>query len=223
MGALPTPGNPLANLARLGSIISKDFEPQHGRLLLPVFFFVLQNFKIPTLAEIDAYMNTTEPRLNVRTAWVFVAFQGLHRVLAFGFVNPPALPGLWARMWPWIEFFHTYWDSLPCLPDLEPSAVMYGIFTSMIIKLRSRTGDPAIERIVDDTRGVRTVLCRAWLHVVHARNTVYIHNVYTFLRVHLKPQKKENFDELLDGSAVSTSAYASLDGVFDIVRLGGPT
>ncbi|KAJ7676978.1 hypothetical protein DFH06DRAFT_1122262 [Mycena polygramma] len=171
-------------------------------------------------------MNTTEPRLNVRTAWVFVAFQGLHRVLAFGFVDPPALPGLWARMWPWIEFFHTYWDSLPCLPDLEPSAVMYGIFTSMIIKLRSRTGDPAIERIVDGTRGVRTVLCRAWLHVIHARNT---------------PQKKENFDELLDGvggnlsdlastivehieflvpgpeSAVSTSAYASLHGLFQIV------
>ncbi|KAJ6502811.1 hypothetical protein C8R47DRAFT_216506 [Mycena vitilis] len=241
MGALPRPGNPLANLARLGSIISRDFEPHHGRLLLPVFFFVLENFKIPTLAEIDAYMNTTEPRLNVRTAWVFVAFQGLQRILAFGFIDPPALTDLWARMWPWIEFFHTYWDSLPCLPDLEPSAVMYGIFSSLILKLRSRTGDAAIERIVGSTHGVRTVLCRAWLHIVRARNNIHIHNICTFLRGHLQPQKKDNFDELLDGvggnlsdlasiivehieflvpgpdSAVSTSAYPSFDGVFHII------
>ncbi|KAJ6534109.1 hypothetical protein B0H19DRAFT_1271854 [Mycena capillaripes] len=199
IGALPKAGHSLANLAILGNVISKDLDPHHGRLLLPVFFFVLHNFKVPTPDGVEAYMNTTEPRLNVRVAWVFVAFQGLIRVQTFGFAEPEAFPDLWKRIWPWIEFFHGYWESLPCLPELEPPHVMYGLFTGMILKLRK---DRRTDEIVDATPGVRTVLCRAWMHIIEAGNSSprqHLNNISTFLRLNLEPSKPENFAELLEG------------------------
>ncbi|KAJ7657740.1 hypothetical protein DFH06DRAFT_1297745 [Mycena polygramma] len=129
---------------------------------LPILYLNLDPTKIPSPHALDAIATAgcLPPAIDAAS----LALKALHGLVAVKLVpvEVDAILDLWPRIWPWMQFLHTYWECLPTLcSDRQVEAFL--IHYRLVLKLRR--GSRA-RRIISTQPGLRFVFTRAWTAVL---------------------------------------------------------
>ncbi|KAJ6592803.1 hypothetical protein B0H19DRAFT_9861 [Mycena capillaripes] len=132
------------------------------KVLLPSFYANLDPKRIPTPGRLDTMLLSTEKDFSC----VDRPIACLRALCALPGIPKGALTDLWRRVWPWIEFIHTYRNFLPGYP-LEKEICAY-----FITLLRRCKRDEATDNLISETPGVRVLLARTWVVFVEAQEFI---------------------------------------------------
>ncbi|KAJ6612559.1 hypothetical protein B0H10DRAFT_2223052 [Mycena sp. CBHHK59/15] len=181
-------------------------DSPHAGLFLPVFYEHLDPDRIPTIDQLDSYTAST----NKIIAKAIFSLRGIGTLSKRRVLSAEVASDLWRRIWPWIQFKHTYGDCLPNPLVGAAEAEAYALYISLILLLRmeSNTAD-----MIDRTPGVKVVISRAWLVILNIGDRAGIGWFDTVCRVlhrDLMPADGPNFAELIEGAGGSQSDLAAL-------------
>ncbi|KAJ7486271.1 hypothetical protein B0H11DRAFT_2015499 [Mycena galericulata] len=163
LARLPVSLRRMGNAAMDGSLIGdKDLEgfaqlcrftPDDQRhLMLPAFYASLNPAGIPSPDVLDRMLVTTD---SVAISAIIRASMALGELARLPMTPRAAFPDLWARVWPWIKFLHTYHDSLTCIPEDNE---LYFNFLDLFTHFNSEGG----KAVIGTTPGVREITGHAW-------------------------------------------------------------
>ncbi|KAJ7167953.1 hypothetical protein C8R46DRAFT_1191927 [Mycena filopes] len=221
-----------------GALEDAHFPGEQAMCFLPVLYINLDPSHIPDSRELEDLISTsTLFELSLKTLYTLYVLS-----------ERPEFPydaavDLWPRVWPWIDFFHTYWAHLPGL-DLKTVRWFRMTHSTLILKLAH--GD-SMQDVVLETPGTRRIIAGGWASMLHyglpkigPRRQASL----TDLAVHLfalvsEVELRQNFDEILDalGSchdlantlieyislAVDDAGSAATDAVHAMVTFVQPT
>ncbi|KAJ6546617.1 hypothetical protein B0H10DRAFT_2131009 [Mycena sp. CBHHK59/15] len=137
--------------------LTMDSHPE-SQLFLPVFYTLLDPLGIPAPEQLELIGRSVDSMVPLRV----IALEALR---LHSSIPREAMPDLWQRVWPWIQFIHTYRHGLFSLPPEQPTA---GLFMALI---HSFVNDDETSKLVDSTKGVRVVVARAWAVLLHSAGT----------------------------------------------------
>ncbi|KAJ7432946.1 hypothetical protein FB451DRAFT_358513 [Mycena latifolia] len=159
---LPKSLKKLAYAAEKGSSIdllhliqaAKEEPASESRCLLPVFYANLHAVAMPTVEMLE---NGPDEELAVDPVRrVLMSLKGLSELYDNLLLPPDTYEFLWPRVFPWLDFFTTYSDYYP---QLLKDNIKYPLHFELIwILLR----DPMTAAMIKSTRGVRSMVARAW-------------------------------------------------------------
>ncbi|KAK7049083.1 hypothetical protein R3P38DRAFT_2872589 [Favolaschia claudopus] len=173
---------------------------------LPVFYANLDLQFIPTPQMMESVMSNVSSPSHIDAA--LVSLMGVSQLAGLSAFQPflenkhsSLCPDLWERVWPWIQFFDTYWDCIPGFSKSERRAVRL-THCSLVSTLQEH---PRIAEIADTTPGLHSIFSRAWVTLLLdskvdedtkiATTSYLIPNVA--MNMHVLPHI---FDEVLDGA-----------------------
>ncbi|KAJ7155634.1 hypothetical protein C8R46DRAFT_1356107 [Mycena filopes] len=147
--ATPAAKGSVPDLERLIVLLRDAEDPKLYQKCLPVFYAHLDPARIPTEENLCTIAAT-------RGALTLSIFRDMTYLEDIKFLRPP-LPDLWARVWPWLVFFHAHRESL--LPPFgRPDAYVELVsFVCCFHDLNTPFGDA-----MSQTAGLRFLLMDAW-------------------------------------------------------------
>ncbi|KAJ7657245.1 hypothetical protein DFH06DRAFT_1197743 [Mycena polygramma] len=180
--------------------------------LMPAFYANLNVLEIPSTDQLDADPPSFKTRAAITRA--VLALRGLSLLVnVIQGIPHEACPDLWRRVWPWLNFLHTFHEQLPPLlsPDTPPSdretCIDFLTFVGFL-QLNKFTAELFIA-----TPGFRFMMCRAWFFSLQSESPLADmgrHNISYFFAHHMKATDRHNLDELVDGAGGSFHDLASL-------------
>ncbi|KAJ7902297.1 hypothetical protein B0H13DRAFT_1882672 [Mycena leptocephala] len=117
---------------------------------------------------------------------------------------------LWQRAWPWILFFHTYWEYIPGYDPREQAAARL-CHCSLVARLRAQT---KTHHVSSAQPGLRSIFSRAWTTLLLDEDVTEDPNLLTRSTCLLPAlgrdmQIPQNFEEVVDGADGSFDRLAS--------------
>ncbi|KAJ7124108.1 hypothetical protein C8R43DRAFT_1031330 [Mycena crocata] len=193
------------DLIRLRNLL-QSFSESELTLCLPCLFHQLDPADIPNPDDLDIILSSACPMPRIDCA--FVVLDVLHRVI-LKVHFPDTYQDFWLRVWPWIDFIHTYAESLPITKSKDASQTCIS-FSAIISAL---TFDAATKTEIQCTPGVRRFLAYAWKTnlqydpcwavaggIQHLLPLLYI--------ISNRIDEGRNFEEILDGVGGSSTHLA---------------
>ncbi|KAJ6458865.1 hypothetical protein C8R47DRAFT_1203098 [Mycena vitilis] len=183
---------------------------------LPVLYLNLDPTKIPFSHALDAIATAGHlpPAINAAS----LALKALHGLVAIKLISleVEAILELWPRIWPWMQFLHTYWE---CLPTLCSNGQVEAFLIHYRLVLELRRGSRA-RRMISTQPGLRFLFARAWTAVllddILEQSCVLVHS-FALLEILTDGDRlndglnvPKNFDEVANGAG-------SLDRLADAV------
>ncbi|KAJ6553300.1 hypothetical protein B0H19DRAFT_1072763 [Mycena capillaripes] len=176
----------LTDLERFLRLLAPPDGPQKIYLtVLPVFFVNLDPAGIPTHEE-DFVTDVVECAI--------LSITGLHFA---GDLPPQCGVDLWPWLWTWIDFIYAYREHLPRgLTEAD-------VCVDLLFLVHRLSDDPAVAKLIENTRGVRKLVIRAWSLLLKRREKPD-HPGYNalcdFLCRHMKASDPVNIEEIFDGA-----------------------
>ncbi|KAJ6574338.1 hypothetical protein B0H19DRAFT_602685 [Mycena capillaripes] len=128
-------------------------------LFLPAIFPHLEPTRIPNPCALDNILSNGCLIPHIDLALQSLTAVGSFLVSTSHVIIPiDASSDLWSCLWPWLDFFHTYWDYLPRVKVMNLTDACI-IHSSMILSLAE---DDHISKVIRSTPGVRRILATAW-------------------------------------------------------------
>ncbi|KAJ7927705.1 hypothetical protein B0H13DRAFT_2653405 [Mycena leptocephala] len=190
----------LEDFRELGSLL-EDLPDSFNIHLLPVVFLNLDPAAIPDAHELDVLCAALDPMPRIECALrASMMLGGLaHRDI----IPIHASSDIWARLWPWLDFFHTYWHNLPVLSTTDEREASF-VHASCISTL-ARHG--TTRYTILSTRGVRRVLAMGWKGILYSDlcwppATVFPKVIDILLLLTESMDQDINFDEIVEGVGV---------------------
>ncbi|KAJ7673783.1 hypothetical protein DFH06DRAFT_1123457 [Mycena polygramma] len=169
-------------------------------LLLPAFYAVLDPTRIPSIAELDvsiSILSGSAPGPAIATA-----IGSLSVFVALPKPDPSEYAAIWARVWAWIEFLHTYKLHLRDLPAEEE---LYFGFMLTISHIQAQWD----EQLISSTPGLCAVVARSWVVFLEGQNSAGIRNTCQLLSRTKALVGTPEMDEFIDGTGGTVDALAA--------------
>lgn len=168
--------------------------------LLAIFYAHLDPAGIPTASELDQNPEASSgrPTQSVVLWRVFTALEIL--------VKLPVSQGgaLWTqRVWPWMEFLHTFRDNLP---DLPTEHTLYSVFLALLVHVQQHWD----AKVIASTPRVRVIVATAWVIFLDLGDTEALKNIAHFIYRDSKVHGISWKEEYMDGAGGTTSDLASM-------------
>ncbi|KAJ7493997.1 hypothetical protein FB451DRAFT_1551251 [Mycena latifolia] len=208
LSKVPQPLRSIATAAAAGSlnhlerlqILLETLPKSNRNFFLSVFYPNLDPANIPTEDQLDAL--SAPALLAVTRAWV-----SLKAISLIDNVHSDTFNDWWPRIWPWSEFFNSYSQHLPPMPEPSPTnadtCLMFLIFVRCFDKSQTDTD------IVLSTTGFRYMVARGWVAVSqmgHPPSRIILYNVVAhFLLRRMEAPSNDHIHEILDGTAGASS------------------
>ncbi|KAJ7125504.1 hypothetical protein C8R43DRAFT_30385 [Mycena crocata] len=131
-------------------------------LLLPPLFVNLDKNLIPDPSVLDEIVESEG-----RSSAIDNISRAMHSLTSINFlmlsnlVPADASPDLWPHIWPWLNFFHTYWDALPIIKNPQEQTIAAIMHCSILMKL-SRDAKTANIMRSTPPPGLNRLLATAW-------------------------------------------------------------
>ncbi|KAJ7149287.1 hypothetical protein C8R43DRAFT_505996 [Mycena crocata] len=196
----------IPDLAKLYRILP-ELESQ-AFLVLPVFYAHLDPMSIPPTGTLD----TTEANSIVPPSIdsALISLNALNILVQRGYVPKDAYLDLWPRSWLWIEWIHTFWSYIPGLRT--SSEITICVNNALLVwELGSH---PQTTCLVRSTPGVRNLIARAWVELVHddafstqPSTVLELSRLLRFLSTDI--ESPANLEEVIDGVGGSHLYLAS--------------
>ncbi|KAK7048995.1 MYND-type domain-containing protein [Favolaschia claudopus] len=189
---------------------STKFRSQPSALhLLPVFYKHVDPSLIPAQDEIDAIISSRTRLHSLDAAIISLKSLSFFTELPVFSLATETCPYLWARIWPWLKFFHTFWEYLPGLdPTKEDEAIACHCF--LIARLRTH---PKVQEISSEQPGLHCMLAQGWTKLVLDTNStpkLLLAQTSTLLPALINGfTLPEVFEEAVDGARGSIKRLAS--------------
>ncbi|KAK6974560.1 hypothetical protein R3P38DRAFT_3132859 [Favolaschia claudopus] len=186
--------------------------------LVPVFYATLNPSGIPRLlAQVNAQTHVnnfaSQSILQLYVVQALFSLRGISFLALRDMIATEALPDLWDRVVPWMQFLDEYREHLTGVEKL-PQDVRYSLWLYLIRFFRKHE---AIDKSIDSSFGLCVVVGRAWGHILAAKDKVEV--IEEGLRdisqlvgfwFRKKTWNAAAFDELLVGAGGSRTQLASL-------------
>ncbi|KAK7053610.1 hypothetical protein R3P38DRAFT_3576663, partial [Favolaschia claudopus] len=167
--------------------IFRQLSLEQQPFLLPLFHAVLDPTQIDLiLTELDTSSLDSEKTGEVHYPRILAVLFSLSAVAALlqnDTVPLAALPDLWARLWPWMDFLDTY-ESIFCIPApaLESFESRYLTYVAILREFR-RSNDIMIPWFMCKMLGdVCFVIGKAWRYLIYCRDEAFTLEHRTALR-----------------------------------------
>ncbi|KAJ7648810.1 hypothetical protein DFH06DRAFT_1209653 [Mycena polygramma] len=212
---------PIAEGAAAGSV--KDLRILRSRvvgglpktlavLVLPAIFANLDPAGLPEPEELDDIL-TSSSTLMPRIHCAIIALRLVLDVI-LDVLPPNASPDIWSFVWPWIEFFHTYWHSLPSIikEDGIPAGLVHLIHAGIIASLAVHT--PTRDTI-RSTAGVRRILVMSWKDLIedlwgHFESGSFENASRLLHLFQPRPGHRIDFEEIVEAAGGAVADVASV-------------
>ncbi|KAJ6490240.1 hypothetical protein C8R47DRAFT_1195796 [Mycena vitilis] len=178
--------------------------------LLPILYVNLDPTTIPTADALDAITATGRcPHFIVAASVALKALRGMVDVNRMT-VQVEAVLDLWPRIWPWMQFLHTYWEFLPTFhPDEEVKTYLANY--RIVTMLREH---PEARRVIYSQRGLRSIFTKAWTmilldDVLADQSVAFLHSFALLAIVTNELFSPQNFQEVIDGAGGSLNRLAT--------------
>ncbi|KAF7345966.1 MYND-type domain-containing protein [Mycena venus] len=233
-------------LAAVASGNSKEFQAmvrlvetdaEARKFLLPVFYAGLDTQPIGLLLEglhrsccfdDDYCINCSEsPERRDSRDYYNLLSENLNRVVwcmravlllaTFDSFPSLAVPDLWSRIWPWIQFGDTYHDNLPCLKVVAEMDGYYRIFfTAMVLLHRIARRDNS--DCVVETPGLPQFVLSMWESAL-SEPSIFPETGFSELCLHVGAHLVRHFDDAIDGAGGRTGlallVVKQIDFIYD--------
>ncbi|KAK7035108.1 hypothetical protein R3P38DRAFT_2518783, partial [Favolaschia claudopus] len=195
----------------------QNIGSHHLPSLLPIFFSLLDPSQI---FEILAQLDTADPStaysvLAPLISQVLACLRGIEVLGVKQAIVKPALPPLWARTLPWIQFFDEYYEHLLDLGiefEKLTLGVLYGLLTSL---LRIFRDNEKLDQVIDASLNLLVLVGKGWRYLLEdvEDSEEGLSNVSHFFACWFLRRKKwstREFDNLIHGAGGTRMAVASL-------------
>ncbi|KAJ7673793.1 hypothetical protein DFH06DRAFT_1467237 [Mycena polygramma] len=132
--------------------------------LWAVFYAILDPARIPTPAALEVSACTLE---------ILSVLHSLGVLVWLPVPDPSTYADIWARVWAWMNFLHTYVVHLQGLAATD----LYLAFTSLICTIQDQWDGS----LISTTPGVCVIVARAWVIFLDSNNGPGLENVDNFL------------------------------------------
>ncbi|KAJ7439053.1 hypothetical protein B0H11DRAFT_1934828 [Mycena galericulata] len=197
-------GGSLTNLLKIENLM-KNLRAEETVLLLPVFYVNLDVSGIPSVADLEL----DPPSSTVRTA-VKKAVCALRSLEIIRGIPEDACADLWARVWPWTQFLHTFREILAVYIHYPLREAK--ISTGLLQFVGSLQTDKRAAALFSGTPGFRFIIGRAWFFVLGLdvpEASVGYHHLSGFFEECMDACEPDNVAELVDAAGGSFDALAS--------------
>ncbi|KAJ7189617.1 hypothetical protein GGX14DRAFT_484586 [Mycena pura] len=180
-----------------------------SRLLIPVFYAVLDTADIASLLQFES---VDVGSVYIRILRVLPVFEAFHALVLTNVVSTEIISELWPRIWAWADCIDTLRDHLPFV---SPFSDVYSAFAGLFVALlRRNTTSSAIKALISSTSGVYEFLARAWAYLLRAQENFYgLCQISEFLRLALHHPHVDIavfLEELVFGAGGSWTDLATL-------------
>ncbi|KAJ7658159.1 hypothetical protein DFH06DRAFT_1472845 [Mycena polygramma] len=188
--------------------LTSTIPPAEAALFLPALFVNVDSARIPDPSTLDSLLSGSSHIPSVYLG--FESIRAISRLAAIGLVPVAVCRDLWPRIWNWLDFVHTYWDSIPMLVELgqETAIVAHSILLLAFDK------DHETAKTMRSTPGVRRLLAAAWKRMIEGDLRTRDHAAFDIICdllsvVSDSNDLESNFDEVLDGVGGDINDLAS--------------
>ncbi|KAJ7633855.1 hypothetical protein DFH06DRAFT_686498 [Mycena polygramma] len=177
-------------------------------LFLPALFVNVDSARIPDPNTLDFLLSASS-----HIPSIYLGFKSIHAIshLAAMYLVPVAVSqDLWPRIWNWIDFLHSCWDSIPMMVQFCQEKVIL-VHSILILALDK---DHETSKTMRSTPGVRRLAAAAWKSMVGGdpgpRDHATLSRIGGILSiVSDSSQVESNFDEVVDGVGGNITDLAS--------------
>ncbi|KAJ7657186.1 hypothetical protein DFH06DRAFT_458926 [Mycena polygramma] len=170
-----------------------------AELLLPVFYINLDPGPIPDGDALETIVTTRTLIPSITCA--FMSLRALGRIMGWS----PA-SDIWARVWPWVDFLHTYWAHLPAIfPTGEETFLTAEDETyacidhSPLLLGLALNYEPTLSTLILATPGVRNIFARTWAAFLAGDSLTAAQAVIHLVGALISDiETPSNFEEIID-------------------------
>ncbi|KAJ7050656.1 hypothetical protein C8F01DRAFT_1177730 [Mycena amicta] len=160
--------DPNIDLLRIAGALSDILHrPPWMRFYLPALYAVLETSDISKLQETQLEALGRQ-QVMVITGRVVTALGVLGFLAEEDVIPHEAIPEIWARAWPWINFLSVYEAQLPF-----PTYIQYGskcVMNLVLFVFLFQRADPSVQRDMVHLDGLHTFVGQAWRDVVRHKD-----------------------------------------------------
>ncbi|KAJ6534475.1 hypothetical protein DFH09DRAFT_1369833 [Mycena vulgaris] len=186
-------------LQRLRDLIQRERRPEEKYLAcLPIFYCNLNPADIPTGDDNPACLASASALVSLN------ALELLHKF------SPDTGFDLWPRVWPWINFIHTFRESIPKAPS------EINICGELLFFIGHFCQDSRTSALITNTPGVRSLVTRAWSLIFRGedeaprRDQESLLALSYFIRDVMQCADPSNLEEVIEGAGGTLKDLAEL-------------
>ncbi|KAJ7215365.1 hypothetical protein GGX14DRAFT_391802 [Mycena pura] len=186
----------------------EDLSERSSRLLLPIFYSVLDTADTITLPDqLESWdAEDVQFAVDLRVDQTLLSFQGLTHLFLDGLIHQVAVTDLWPRVWGWTEFLDAFCEQLPICKQNRTE--IYAIATALLCSMLQHYHSEVL-RLFIATPGIHGVIGRAWIRLLSAKHDQGLCDISLLLLMLVDPEHVVNFPELVAGTGGSWTDIAS--------------
>ncbi|KAJ6613872.1 hypothetical protein B0H10DRAFT_2047006 [Mycena sp. CBHHK59/15] len=186
------------DVTKLFQLTASNHPQSH--LFIPAFYACLDTAKMPTPDEMDLVTHTNYTTIQTQST----ALQAL-LIAAPSNIRSEAFPDLWRRVWPWIQFLHTYGQSIRIAPANNTATIL-------VLLLRCFLDHSTSAQLIDSTPGVRATISHCWKTFLRrsGEHDPALPQVCSFVARDYRSFSNVYLDEYIEGAGGSAEDLAVL-------------
>ncbi|KAF7310256.1 MYND-type domain-containing protein [Mycena indigotica] len=188
-------------MAGLDVLAATDTK-EHGALLLPVFYALLDTAILPELRA-TGFVEGNRDATQTYATCALRGIDGMQRVTHA--ITATALPAIWRRCWAWVDFLTEYTPVLSLPWSRTDTATRPGALPALWLRIFTHFLDHCValkSAVFGETRGFRVMVGEAWAHFVHADpdNAAGLRNVAVTLTLIMNSPDADVVKDVAEGA-----------------------